>query len=94
MSAEMPPIDIRPDHWRIVQRILQEHVPDLEVWAFGSRAKWSSKEFSGLDLAIVTDEPLPLDISAALNKAFSESDLRWRVDVVDWANVENKFKKH
>ena len=75
MSAEMPPIDIRPDHWKIVQRILQEHVPDLEVWAFGSRAKWSAKEFSGLDLAIITDEPLPLDTSAALNKSFSDSDL-------------------
>lgn len=93
MSAEMPPIDIRPDHWRIVQRILQEHVPDLEVWAFGSRAKWSAKEFSGLDLAVITDEPLPLDTSAALSEAFSDSDLPWKVDVVDWASVGDGFKQ-
>lgn len=93
MSAEMPPIEIRPDHWKIVQRILQEHVPDLEVWAFGSRAKWSAKEFSDLDLAIITDEPLPLDTSAALSEAFSESDLPWKVDVVDWASVGDELKK-
>lgn len=93
MSAEMPPIEIRPDHWKIVQRILQEHVPDLEVWAFGSRAKWSTKEFSDLDLAIITDEPLPLDTSTALNEAFPESDLPWKVDVMDWVSVENEFKK-
>ena len=61
MSAETPLIDIRPDHWEIVQRILQEHVPNLEVWAFGSRAKWNAKAFSDLDLAIITDEPLPID---------------------------------
>ena len=93
MSAETPLIDIRPDHWEIVQRILQEHVPNLEVWAFGSRAKWNAKAFSDLDLAIITDEPLPLDTSAALNEAFSESDLPWKVDVVDWASVGNGFKK-
>lgn len=87
MSAEMPPIDIHPDHWKIVQRILQEHVPDLEVWAFGSRAKGSAKESSDLDLAIITDEPLPIDTSLALNEAFSESDLPWKVDVVDWSGV-------
>ena len=93
MSAEMPPIDIHPDHWKIVQRILQEHVPDLEVWAFGSRAKGSAKEFSDLDLVVITDEPLPLDISAALNKAFPESDLPWKVDVVDWTSVGDGFKQ-
>ena len=93
MSAEMPLIDIRPDHWKIVQRILQEHVPDLEVWAFGSRAKWSAKEFSDLDLAVITDEPLPIDTSLALNEAFTEPDLPWKVDVVDWASVGDGFKK-
>lgn len=93
MSAETPLIDIRPDHWEIVQRILQEYVPNLEVWAFGSRAKWSAKEFSDLDLAIITDEPLPLDTSAALSEAFSESDLPWKVDVVDWASVGDELKK-
>lgn len=93
MSAETPLIDIRPDHWEIVQRILQEHVPNLEVWAFGSRAKWNAKAFSDLDLAIITDEPLPIDTSAALNEAFSESDLPWKVDVVDWASVGDGFKQ-
>ncbi len=93
MSAEMPPIDIHPDHWKIVQRILQEHVPDLEVWAFGSRAKWSAKEFSDLDLAIITDEPLAIDTSLALSEAFSESDLPWKVDVVDWASVSDGLKQ-
>lgn len=93
MSAEMPPIDIHSDHWKIVQHILQEHVPDFEVWAFGSRANWSAKEFSGLDLAVITDEPLPIDTSLALNEAFSESDLPWKVDVVDWASVGDGLKK-
>lgn len=90
---EMPNIDIRPDHWEIVKNILQKHVPQYEVWAFGSRAKWTAKEYSDLDLAIITDQPLSLDISAILSDAFSESDLPWRVDVVDWATTSESFKK-
>ncbi len=48
-------IDIREDHWDIVQGILQKYVPQYEVWAFGSRAKWTAKQYSDLDLAIITD---------------------------------------
>ena len=92
MSAEMPLIDIRPDHWAIVRRILQKHVPQYAVWAFGSRAKWSAKEYSDLDLAIITDKPLPLSVSTALEEDFSESDLPWKVDVVDWAATSESFR--
>ena len=66
--ADMPLIDIRPDHWDIVQGILKKHVPQHEVWAFGSRALWKAKEYSDLDLAIITDKPLSLDISASLDR--------------------------
>lgn len=93
MSAETPLIDIRPDHWAIVRRILQKHVPQYAVWAFGSRAKWSAKEYSDLDLAVITDKPLPLSIRAALDEDFSESDLPWKVDVVDWASTNASFQK-
>lgn len=93
MSAETPLIDIRPDHWDIVRDILRKHVPQYTVWAFGSRAKWSAKEYSDLDLAVITDKPLPLSISTALDEDFSESDLPWKVDVVDWASTSDAFRK-
>lgn len=88
-----PQIDIRPDHWAIVRDILQRHVPQYAVWAFGSRAKWTAKEYSDLDLAIITDSPLPLATSAALAEDFSESDLPWKVDIVDWAETSETFRK-
>ncbi len=86
-------IDIRPDHWAIVRDILQRHVPKHAVWAFGSRAKWTAKEYSDLDLAIITESPLPLATSAALAEDFSESDLPWKVDIVDWAETSEKFRQ-
>jgi type I restriction enzyme S subunit len=93
MSDTLPRIDIRPAHWRIVRDILQKHVPQYAVWAFGSRAKWTAKPYSDLDLAIITDQPLPLAASASLTDDFSESDLPWRVDVVDWAITSEAFRQ-
>ena len=88
-----PLIDIRPDQWAIVRDILQRHVPQYEVWAFGSRATWNAKEYSDLDLAVITDKPLSLVVSAALSGDFSESDLPWKVDVIDWATTSETFRK-
>lgn len=91
-SVDAPLIDIRPDHWAIVQGILQKHVPQHEVWVFGSRAKRTAKPYSDLDLVVMGDQPLPLDVSAALADDFSDSDLPWKVDVVDWATTSDAFR--
>lgn len=88
-----PLIDVRPDHWAIVAGILKKHVPDREVWAFGSRAKWSAKEYSDLDLAVVGLEPMAAAVSAALADDFSESDLPFKVDVADWASTSESFRR-
>ena len=90
--ADQPLIDISPENWRIVQETLQRHVPDREVWAFGSRAKWTAKEYSDLDIAVIGDEPLSLGVMAELNEAFQESALPFKVDVVDWAAIRPTFR--
>lgn len=91
--SETPPTDIRPDHWAIVRDILRRHVPGREVWAFGSRARGTAKRYSDLDLAVIGDEALPMAVMAALADEFSESDLPWRVDVVDWAVTAEAFRR-
>ena len=92
-AAPTPNIDIRPDHCQIVRDILRKHVPQYEVWAFGSRAKGTAKQYSDLDLAVITDEPLSLEVSASLADDLSESALPWKVDVVDWAGTSESFRK-
>jgi type I restriction enzyme S subunit len=75
-----------------VRDILRRRVPGYEVWAFGSRARGAAKRYSDLDLAIISDTALPLGIGADLADDFSESDLPWRVDVVDWATTSPAFR--
>ena len=92
-SQAVLPIDLNPRDWKIVRNILARHVPQYEVWAFGSRAKGTAKEYSDLDLAIITDQPLSLSLSAAIFDDFLESDLPIKVDVVDWATTSVAFRQ-
>ncbi|WP_338332701.1 nucleotidyltransferase domain-containing protein [Acetobacter sp. LMG 32666] len=85
-------IDITPEERAIVLRILNEIVPDREVRAFGSRVTGKAKPFSDLDLAIMGDDPLPLEIRARLEEAFSESDLPWKVDILDQFSSDKTFQ--
>ena len=88
-----PPIDVSPSEWAMVAAILSRHVPACPVWAFGSRATRSAKPYSDLDLAIITQTPMSLALSAALADDFAESDLPFKVDVVDWATSSEAFRK-
>jgi type I restriction enzyme S subunit len=91
--APGPKIDISPGDLKIVLDILERHVPDREVWAFGSRATWKAKEYSDLDLAVIGDEPLGYKLLGALKDDFAESDLPFKVDVVDWATTSESFRE-
>jgi type I restriction enzyme S subunit len=93
MTEKMPLIDIKPEHLKIVRTILEKYVPEYAVWAFGSRAKRTAKKYSDLDLAVMTDQPLPLKTKANLSDAFSESDLPYKVDVVDWVSLDEWFRE-
>ena len=86
-------LDVRPDHLKMVQNILQRFVPDREVWAFGSRAKWLAKEYSDLDLCVLGETPLSFSTLGLLEEAFDESDLPYKVDVVDWATTSSSFQQ-
>ena len=92
MTKPTPCIDMRPEHLAIVRDILCRCVPDREVWAFGSRARGTAKPYSDLDLAIIGDAPLSLDVSAILAEALCESDLPYKVDIVDWATTGDSFR--
>ncbi|MXW36992.1 MAG: hypothetical protein F4Z65_01840 [Acidobacteria bacterium] len=89
-----PAIDLRPDHRKIVEDILHEHLPaGVKVWVFGSRAEWTTKDSSDLDLALESDGPLDTRTMMALELAFEGSLLPFSVDVVDLLRVDDSFRE-
>ena len=89
----MIPIDVSPNDFKTVKQILSHHVPEYDVYAFGSRAKRTARKYSDLDLAVMTDKPLSPLRRAELKEALSESNLPFKVDIIDWADTKETFKK-
>jgi predicted nucleotidyltransferase len=87
-------IDLPADHRRLVLSILAAHLPQgSAAWVFGSRASGRARPFSDLDLAIDAGRRLTLDEVASLAEAFTESDLPYKVDVVDWHGIDERFRQ-
>jgi predicted nucleotidyltransferase len=84
---------IRPDHLQMVQTILHNHVHSFEACAFGSRARGDAGKNSDLDLCLVGDKPLSFEARANLKLAFSESNIPYCVDLVEWATLSEGFRK-
>jgi type I restriction enzyme S subunit len=87
------PIDVSPNDFAIVQHVLRRYVPDRDVVAFGSRATWTAKPSSDLDLAVLGETPIPPATMAAMKDAFDESSLPFKVDLVDWAATKDAFRQ-
>ena len=88
------PVDIRPDHLDIVQGILREHLPGgVNVWVFGSRADWTTKDSSDLDLALEGKTKIERKVLSALADAFEDSNLTYTVDIVDINRVSDNFRR-
>ena len=86
-------VDLSHAHLAIVRRILAEHAPGCEVRAYGSRASWTARDYSDLDLAVVGDGPLHWRTLSRLKEAFEESRLPMRVDVLDWHATSDRFRR-
>ena len=85
-------MDVEASHLALIRSILTRHIPSYEVWAFGSRVTGKARTYSDLDLCIVGEQPLDPAVAAALAEDLSESDLPYKVDLVDWARTSPSFR--
>jgi type I restriction enzyme S subunit len=87
-------IALPAEHRRLVLNILHANLPrSTKVWVFGSRATGRARRYSDLDLAIDAGRLLTLDEIAELTEAFSDSDLPYKVDLVDWHNIDDRWRQ-
>ncbi len=81
------PIKLRSSELELVRKIIADTIPDLEVWAFGSRVhRRKLKTFSDLDLVVFTQQGQLLDLGI-LRENLADSDLPFTVDVSSWAQI-------
>ncbi len=85
--------DITIEEYYIVNAILKKHIKDTKVYVFGSRAKYTTRFNSDLDLALEAKEKIDKDLLIDLKEEFNDSDLKYSVDIVDLNHIDHSFKK-
>ena len=85
-------IDVTPKQLEIILGMVSQFFPDCEVRVFGSRYNGTAKHYSDLDLALVGQGRLDWRRLAELKEAFQESDLPFRVDLLDWNAISAEFR--
>ncbi len=86
-------LDLSHAELTTVRDILRAHLPPrCDAYVFGSRATASAQRYSDLDLALESDQPLSLDTLGEITEALSESNLPYRVDVIDLRSVDPAFR--
>lgn len=83
----MREIALAPEALQILGDVLKRTVPEADVWIYGSRVRGEARRFSDIDLAMDAGAPLSLGTLAELRDALEASDLPYRVDLTDLANV-------
>ena len=87
-------LDISPKHLEIVKTILSEFVPDCEVRAFGSRCDGTARKHSDLDLCVCGSGKLDWQLLANLKDALMESELPFRIDLLDYHAIPVHFREN
>ena len=87
-------LDIRDEHAAIVRDVLHRFLPTgARAFVFGSRAHGGARRYSDLDLAVAWDRPLGLRLIGEIAEALSESDLPYKVDILDLAAIDPAFRE-
>ncbi|MGC8775224.1 MAG: nucleotidyltransferase family protein [Chlorobaculum sp.] len=86
-------LDLSQHELDVVRNILKRFVPEAEIVVFGSRIHGTAKLWSDLDLAIKAKSTLDWKLLAEIKEAFQESELPFRVDIIDWNEITPAFRK-
>ena len=80
-------------HRNILTALLREHLPNVEVWAYGSRVNDRGHEGSDLDLVLRGPglEKIQSEQLADFEEALRESTIPFLVEARDWARLHERF---
>ena len=88
-------LHMQPKHRQVLEALLQEHLPGVEVWAYGSRVSGRSHDGSDLDLVLRGPglKEIPIARLGDFEEAVRESTLPFLVEARDWTRLPERFHR-
>lgn len=80
-----------PQIKKIIARNLD--LSEYRLFLFGSRASGKNAEYSDFDIGIIGKKPLPSSLKINIEGDLEDSDIPVKVDIVDFHQIPEKFKK-
>ena len=86
-------LHLLPRHREKIEELLRAHLPDVEVWAYGSRVTGESHDGSDLDLVLRGPELKEIDLGRLgdFAEAVEMSTIPFIVEARDWASIPKSF---
>lgn len=66
---------------------------EVKVFVFGSRATNTNVKFSDIDLGLISAKKIGYNTVLKIEEELENSNIPYRVDVVDFSKVSDKFKE-
>lgn len=88
-------LHVSAKHRGVLEAVLREHLPDVEVWAYGSRVNGLGHDGSDLDLVLRGPglEKIPIERLMDFEEAVRESTIPFLVEARDWARLPERFHR-
>ena len=86
-------IQIKPAEFDFIHATLKDFFPQAKIIFFGSRVTGKAKKYSDLDIAIDNRQPIDLVTLAKIKAVFADSDLPYKIDIVDWWRISPEFQQ-
>ncbi len=83
--------DYLPEMKTIIAKYLD--LQKYRLFLFGSRVAGTNRKFSDYDIGILGPEKVPLREMALISADLDDSNIPYRVDVVDFQSVSEKFRR-
>ncbi len=88
-------LHLQPKHRQMLESLLCKHLPEVEVWAYGSRVTGRSHDGSDLDLVLRSPGlgKIPVGQLGDFEEAVRESNIPFLVEARDWARLPERFHR-
>ena len=88
-------LHLPPKHRRMLEALLRKHLPNVEVWAYGSRVNGRSHDGSDLDLVLRGPglKEISSDQVGDFEEAVRASNIPLLVEARDWTRLPERFHR-